>query len=364
MGRSTLAILLDQMPECSFVVADRSAEALEAAQHLSSDRVETVQIDVQAGELPLDNTDLVINLAGPFFAGSTIVAEAALQAGCNYLDIADDVEGAVPILDLHEEACARSVSLVTGAGLSPGVSNWLAGELLEEYPEADGIQVAWIVHESNPGGLAPLRHMLHMAVTPCPVWKGGQIVESPGFVPATAKTYQMPEPVGTVEAFDTAHPEPLTLSRAYPRLNYARCQGALQPAWANVVFSNLGRIGFGYEESTVKIEGAEVEPAEVLWKLLWKRYESRSSKHREPTSMVHVQALTGETIVGARTVWDNETMARGTGLGAAAAAITLFEHPVPIGSYGPEILPHRQALRQFEMLAKLSGGFASGIVSH
>src|SRR5699024_2559331 len=168
------------------------------------------------------------------------------SAGCDYVDIADDVEGTRSILELNKAATEKDVTLITGAGLSPGVSNWLASDLIQTHPEIDGIQIAWVVHEIDPGGLAPLRHMLHMAVSPCPVWRDGKMIESPGFVPGTAKRYQMPEPVGSVEAYDTAHPEPLTLSQAYPQLRYASCQGALQPAWANAAFSTFGKVGFGY----------------------------------------------------------------------------------------------------------------------
>lgn len=361
MGRSALEILARDLPRATFTVVDRNPAALTAAADLVPGRVRGVEADVSQS-LTIDDATLVVNLAGPFFTGTDTVARAAIAAGCDYIDIADDVEGTRSVLALHDEALAKGVSLVTGAGLSPGVSNWLAGDLLDEHPDADGIQVAWVVHESDPGGLAPLRHMLHMAVSPCPVWIDGQLVDTPGFVPSTARTYSLPEPVGTVDAFDTAHPEPLTLSRAYPQLRFVSCQGALQPEWANSAFSHLGRIGFGHAGTLVDFHGLEIEPAEFLWALMWQRHDRRPQRERNPYTMVHVQALAGETVLGTRTVWDDEVMARGTGLGAAAAALTALRTPAPRGASGAESLDHTTALEHFTRLAASFGGFRAGIV--
>jgi saccharopine dehydrogenase-like NADP-dependent oxidoreductase len=144
----------------------------------------------------------------------------------------------------------------------------MAKRLLELYREIDGIRVVWVVGDRNPGGLAPLRHMLHMAVAPCPVWQDGAFIDSPGYVPSTARDHELPQ-IGVTTAYNTAHSEPITLARAFPELRHASVQGALLPPWANEVFSSLGRIGFGYDELTVDVGGNAVEPVEVLWKLLW-----------------------------------------------------------------------------------------------
>lgn len=361
MGRSALSILANDLPTASFTVVDRDPAALAAAEELVPGRVRGLQADVSAA-LTIQDADLVVNLAGPFFTGSDTVARASVDAGSNYIDIADDIEGTRSVLALDAQARAAGVSLVTGAGLSPGVSNWLAGELLDAHPDADGIQVAWVVHESDPGGLAPLRHMLHMAVSPCPIWIDGELVDTAGFVPSTARSYSLPAPVGVIDAFDTAHPEPLTLSRAYPALRFVSCQGALQPGWANSAFSHLGRIGFGHSDTVVDFHGMQIEPAEFLWALMWKRYNARGERDRNPYTMVHVQALRGDTVLGTRTVSDDEVMARGTGLGAAAAALTGLESPAAPGASGAEALNHTTALAHFTRLAASIGGFRTGIV--
>ncbi len=361
MGRSALQILARDLPAATFTVVDRDPEVQAKVADLAPGRVATIVADVQRDDLDPTDADVVLNLAGPFFGGSSRLAEMCISSKSNYLDIADDVEGTTAILGLDDRARDAGVWLVTGAGLSPGVSNWLAAELLDAEPEADGIQIAWVVHESDPGGLAPLRHMLHMAVSPCPLWVDGRLIESPGFVPSTAQSYEFPDPIGSVEALDTAHPEPLTLSRAYPHLRFVSCQGSLRPAWANAAFSTLGRIGFGYD-TPLEFHGEQVEPVEFLWELMWDRHRRRAPGPRDPYTSVQVQALSGSTVIATRTVIDDEVMARGTGLGAASAVITALSSEVPVGAHGAEVLPHTVALDHFTRLAARAGGFRPGIV--
>lgn len=361
MGSATLRILLEQLPDSTFLALDRAPEALRAAELLDPARVSGRVADVIEGEVDLEGVDLVINLSGPFFAGADTVARAALRSGTTYIDIGDDLEATDTILKLDAEAKAAGVPLITGAGWSPGVSNWLAARLIDESPSANGVQVVWVTHESDPGGLAPLRHMLHMAISPCPVWVDGSWTQSPGFVPETAATYAFPEPLGMTEAYDTAHPEPMTLSRHFPQLSYASCKGSLQPAWANAAFSTLGKIGFGYTDIDIEVGGARIQPAEFLWKMMWARYELRPAKEASATTALLVQALDGRDLLGTLAITDDAVMSRGTGLGAAVAALVALREPVSAGAWGPEILPWSVALPECERIGKLLGGFGPGI---
>jgi lysine 6-dehydrogenase len=363
MGRSALGILLRRLPELTVTVVDRDPGAVATAQAIDPRRVDGVVGDVTAEDFHLPGADLVLNLAGPFFAGSDRAARHAIAAGAAYVDIADDVEATTAVLALDDDARRAGVPVLTGAGNSPGVSNWLAADLIEQHGDVDGIQVVWVTHEPDPGGLAPLRHMLHMAVTPCPLWRDGRMQQSPGFVPSTAATYDLPAPVGPTEAYDTTHPEPFTLPRRFPHLRYVGCKGALAPAWANAAFSTLGRIGFGYSDVRLEYGDRRIEPAEFLWRLLWQRHDRRERPPAESTTMIHVIGLAGDRPVAAHTIWDPAPMYRGTGLGAAVAALMLLEDGAPAGAAGVEVLPHRKALDLFFELADRDGGFPAGLIS-
>jgi lysine 6-dehydrogenase len=360
MGKSALRILLQRCEDMNFVALDRDADALRAAVELDPDRVVARHADLSTGELDFRDCVAVLNLAGPFFTGSDVAARAALAHGIHYVDVADDVETTEAVLALDEEAKRLGVSLLTGAGLSPGVSNWMAAALLAEHDDCDGIQVAWVVHEPDPGGLAPLRHMLHMAVSPCPVWVEGHAAHSAGYGPQTAARFPFPEPFGIVEAYDTAHPEPVTLPRRFPDLRYVSCKGALQPEWANAAFSTLGRIGFGYHDTTVDINGQEINPAEVLWQLMWERYRRRGSPVGQAYTAIRVAVLRSQQEVAAQAIIDDEAMARGTGIGAAVALDTLLRSGAPTGANGVEVLDYATALSDFHEIAASHGAFGSG----
>jgi lysine 6-dehydrogenase len=362
MGRSTLAILARSRPDARFLIVDRSAESLARAVAIDPARMSGRQCDVQREALDAAGADLVINLAGPFFLGSDRAARAALAAGAAYVDVCDDAEGTQTILDLDAEARRRGVPLITGAGNSPGISNWLACDILDRNPGVDGIKIVWVVRERDPGGLAVLRHMLHMAVAPCPIRRNGAMEQTKGFVPETSETFALPAPVGTVAAFDTAHPEPLTLARHRPDLALVQCKGSLFPGWANTAFSTLGRIGFGHSGLTVEMNGAEIEPIEVLWKLLWKRHNQAPARERPCFTQINVIGTRQGDPVVMRTITDDTDMSRGTGIGMAAAALALLEGGVAPGANGVEVIPAERGLGHVLRLSAAEGAFPGGIV--
>ncbi|WVT77961.1 saccharopine dehydrogenase NADP-binding domain-containing protein (plasmid) [Sinorhizobium chiapasense] len=363
MGRSALSILARSLPAARFVVVDRSAQSLRLAEAIASDRVESRQGDISREGLDASGMDLVLNFAGPFFLGSDGAARAAIAAGAAYVDVGDDAEGTRTILALDEAAKAENVPVITGGGLSPGVSNWLACSLLEGHPGLDGIKIVWITREPDPGGLAVLRHMLHMAVAPCPTWRNGGMEFTKGFVPETAESFDVPPPFNRIEAYDTAHPEPVTLGRFRPDLALVQCKGSLFPNWANAAFSTLGRIGFGHTDITVEIDGKDIQPIEVLWKLLWKRHEMKPGAQRTSATQVNVLGTQENVPVIMKSITDAGDMSRGTGLGMAAAALSLLEGSVPAGANGVEVISYQKGIDHFLRLAREAGTFADGIVT-
>ncbi|WP_245269751.1 lysine 6-dehydrogenase (plasmid) [Ensifer sp. WSM1721] len=363
MGRSALSILARALPAAKFILVDRSDESLRRGEAVAPDRIRTHQADIARDGLDAAGMDLVVNFAGPFFLGSDGAARAAIAAGAAYIDVGDDAEGTKTILELDNAAKSKGVPVITGGGLSPGVSNWLACSLLESHPELDGIKIVWITREPDPGGLAVLRHMLHMAVAPCPTWRNGKMEFTKGFVPETAESFDVPPPFNRIEAYDTAHPEPVTLGRFRRDLALVQCKGSLFPNWANAAFSTLGRIGFGHSEITVEIDGKEVQPIEVLWKLLWKRHELKPSGQRISATQVNVIGTKGNVPVSMKSITDAGDMSRGTGLGMAAAALSLLEGGVSAGANGVEAIPYQKGLDHFLRLAAEAGTFADGIVT-
>ena len=70
--------------------------------------------------------DVVLNTTGPFYRLGVPVLQAAIEAGCHYIDICDDWEPTLDMLALHDEAAARGVLAVIGMGASRFESPGLA----------------------------------------------------------------------------------------------------------------------------------------------------------------------------------------------------------------------------------------------
>lgn len=360
MGRSTLTHLIRHLPATRFRVIDRDAANLEKAKALSPAQVSLELADYNTQPPTLEDAALVANFAGPFFTGSDSLARLAVSEGCSYFDICDDVEGIHPILALDGEARSAGVALVTGGGNSPGTSNLMAKRLLELDPEVDGIRIVWVTGDSDPGGLAPLRHMLHMATAPCPIWQDGRFIEVPGFVPSTAQTHTLPV-LGEVVVYNTAHSETVTLPRALPQLRHVSVQGAIYPEWASEAFSTIGRLGFGYSDLRVDIGGQAIDPVEVLWKVLWARHDRRSAK-RNGFCVQQVQALKGNSITATMSFADSDNMARTTGISAASQILAMLDDRPPAGSWGTEVLHAERTLDRFTVLAVEVGAVADGFL--
>ena len=188
------------------------------------------------------------------------------------------------------------------------------------------------------------------------------MLETPGFVPSTSEIFDFPAPFGRIEAQDTAHPEPLTLSRHFPHLRRIGCKGALRPAWANAAFSTLGKIGFGYAGERVAYADLEIEPAELLWRLMWQRHKRRSPRTQAAKTGVMVIGLRAGEIVESRTIIDDGDMSRGTGLGAAAAALSLLGNKVDAGASGVEAINADEGVALFLEMAQARGTFTRGVI--
>jgi saccharopine dehydrogenase-like NADP-dependent oxidoreductase len=365
MGRATLGILLRRLPNATFKAIDRSAEAVAAAVALDPARVQGIEAEIRPeGVTDLSGCSIVINLAGPFYTGgNTGVARSALDAGCSYVDISDDVEGAEAIFALHDEAVAAGVTVMSGAGLSPGLTNVMARRALELDPECDGLVSAFVVQEPDPGGLAPLRHTLHMGVAPCVQWHNGERTVTKGFVPETAETFTFPEPIGQIDLLDAPHPEPVSLARSFPELRFLACKGALMPAWSNATFSSLAKLGFSDKTVRVRYGDLEIDPAEFLWRMLWLRYERKGARPRNNgLSAAQVIGLVGDEPSVRLTAVEEDRMSRGTGLGAAAIAMSMLERPLAPGAHGAEALDAEPTLALFASISAEEGAFGDGVL--
>lgn len=90
----------------------------------------------------------VLHCAGPFSRTSAPMVEACLKLGLHYLDITGEIAVFEAVLARHEEARARGVVLLPGAGFDVVPTDCLAARLKAALPDATHLDLAFL----NVGG--------------------------------------------------------------------------------------------------------------------------------------------------------------------------------------------------------------------
>ena len=140
-----------------------SVDVLSSSQQRAASAVRSLGDRARPGEAGPDafgRVDVVVLAgAGPHRP----LAEAALERGAAVVSVADDIDVVRSLLDLDAEARERGLTVVVGAGFSPGLSCLLVRHVAGEFDEVDEVHVAKVgtggpacarVHHASLGGTA------------------------------------------------------------------------------------------------------------------------------------------------------------------------------------------------------------------
>ena len=100
--------------------------------------------------------DTLIHTAGPFQRQDYAVPRAAIDAGCNYIDLADGRAFVVGIDSLDDAARARGVTVVSGASSVPGLSSAVIDRYVAQFERLDAVRIG-IASGARTPGLATVR---------------------------------------------------------------------------------------------------------------------------------------------------------------------------------------------------------------
>lgn len=112
-----------------------------------------------ARQLMTMEVNIVVHAAGPFQQQDYRVAQACIDAGCHYLDLADGRDFVANIGQLDAAAHLAGVLVVSGASSVPALSSAVVDFFLPEFSRLDSIRHA-IVSGAKTPGLATLRAVL------------------------------------------------------------------------------------------------------------------------------------------------------------------------------------------------------------
>jgi saccharopine dehydrogenase-like NADP-dependent oxidoreductase len=222
-----------------------------------------VQLDATDGEAMralFAECDVVLNTMGPFSLFARGITEAAIDSGCDYLDIDDDWESTVEAFELDERARERGVRVIKGIGGSPGVSNLLALTAARQLDSVDEIVTGWSMrgavlvdepgYPASDAAGAAVEHWLLQSRATTRGWRNGGYADT---TPLTPVELDYPG-LGTVRGYTVGHPEAVTLPR-----NIAGVTTSLNmtsgPAW---LFEHARSVAAAYDAGSITLaEGAE-----------------------------------------------------------------------------------------------------------
>ena len=119
--------------------------------------------------------DMVIDAAGPFQNSGTRLVEAALEAGIDYVDLADGREWVVGFAERFDQrARLAGVRLVTGASSIPALSHAVLNELTAGWQRIDSIRIGIFPGNRAPRGLSVVEAILSYAGKPFRVFRNGE----------------------------------------------------------------------------------------------------------------------------------------------------------------------------------------------
>jgi saccharopine dehydrogenase-like NADP-dependent oxidoreductase len=124
---------------------------------------------------------IVVDTAGPFQASTRTLAEAAIEAGRHFIDIADarDYVAAFPALDA--KARQMGVLAVTGASSTPALSNAVLDTLTMGWQHVESVDIAISPGNRTPRGLSVMRAILSYAGQPVRLLEDGAWRSRPGW---------------------------------------------------------------------------------------------------------------------------------------------------------------------------------------
>jgi saccharopine dehydrogenase (NAD+, L-lysine-forming) len=271
MGRVVVRDLYETSP-FEILVADYDAEgARRLAESYGSPRLSWAAADatdVPATARLLQDSFAVVNTVQ--YQHNVQVMQAALQAGCHYLDLGGLYHATLEQLGWHRAFLERDRLALLGIGASPGTTNVMARVLAERLPEIHELHVrVAAVDLANPEGPSTgldwsysIQTILEEATRPAAVLRGGEMV----FVPALTRVEpeEFPPPLGLRTPALTLHSELATLPANLASKGLRECTFAIAfEEQLEEKLRFLSSIGINSLEP-LRVGEVEVVPQQVL----------------------------------------------------------------------------------------------------
>lgn len=180
MGSGIVRFLAEDEQVDKVVIGDISkARAQRVIEGLGDYSSKVEYLEVDASKKPslvriMNKYDVVVNAIGPFYYWAERIAEAAIEARVHLVNICDDYEGARRVLALSEEASRRKVTIITGLGWTPGITNVIARYGSQQLEDTVAIDISWVGSAADSKGFAVIIHVFYAVTGKVPMYLNGR----------------------------------------------------------------------------------------------------------------------------------------------------------------------------------------------
>ena len=163
------------------------------------------------------NYDVAASALGPFYLFESKLVRAAIEAGVNYTSICDDWLAADEVISqFSERARSEGVTVITGLGASPGISNVGIRYYAQQMERLRRVDICVYQPLNAGGGEAVMEHMLFIMSGNIVVWREGRRTMIPAL--HEERLVEFPR-FGHVKVWNMGHSEPVTLPRFIPGID-------------------------------------------------------------------------------------------------------------------------------------------------
>lgn len=318
-------------------------------EQLGSSKLEVLELDAgddQALKAAISKGDIVINAL--FYTFNEKVAAIALECGVHAVDLGGHIGGATEaVLDMHEQAQRKGVTLIPDLGVAPGMINILAGYGASKLDQVSDIRlfVGGIpVHPEPPleyNHVFSLEGVFDHYTDKSHVIRGGRLLEVESLSEIEHVEF---EGFGELEAFHTSGGTS-TLTDTFSDVNSLEYKTLRYKGHAQK-FKLLVDLGFTDRTKKVEVDGREVRLRSVLKAVLEPITELGDKQDAVVLRVLVSGVKAGEEIsyeYNMVTVKDPETgvtaMARATAYTISAVAQMIGKGTIDRrGAYPPEMI--------------------------
>ena len=330
MGSKTVEDLASSKDVKQVTIADRDAQGARAiADKLSDTPVDIAVVPVDATDHEalveaIKGHDVVASALGPLYLFEARLIQAALEAGVDYVSICDDWSAAQDtIIRFDTAAREENLFVITGCGVSPGVSNVGVRLLADRLDRARKADIYVYIPIESGEGEAVVKHTLFVFGTVVPVLKHGTVSMLPAG--SISRRVEFPK-FGVFKVWNIGHGEPVTIPKYIPELEEVNIMMGM--GRGTEIFVALGRLGMLRSPKQI----------DLMSRVLMKLSPSKPGPAPEGAMRLDVSGeKDGEETT--LTLCGTGTMREATGIALSIGAQLLGKKKLAVksgGVYGPE----------------------------